>query len=55
MPARLLIEGGIALRGTVAASAAKNAALPALAATLLTAAPVTHRRTSPTWTTCARC
>jgi UDP-N-acetylglucosamine 1-carboxyvinyltransferase len=40
MPARLDIEGGIALRGTVSPSAAKNAALPALAATLLTAAPV---------------
>ncbi|HUO85869.1 MAG TPA: UDP-N-acetylglucosamine 1-carboxyvinyltransferase [Thermoanaerobaculia bacterium] len=32
----LLIEGPVALRGTVAASGAKNAALPALAATLLT-------------------
>src|SRR5262245_9578024 len=41
MPARLEIEGGVALRGTVAPSAAKNAALPALAAALLTAAPVT--------------
>jgi UDP-N-acetylglucosamine 1-carboxyvinyltransferase len=41
MPARLEIEGGIALRGTVTPSAAKNAALPALAAGLLTAAPVT--------------
>src|SRR5262245_25960966 len=40
MPARLEIEGGIALRGTVAPSAAKNAALPALAASLLTAGPV---------------
>ena len=40
MPARLDIEGGIALRGTVAPSAAKNAALPALAASLLTSAPV---------------
>src|SRR5262245_12837149 len=40
MPARLEIEGGVALRGTVAPSAAKNAALPALAASLLTAAPV---------------
>jgi UDP-N-acetylglucosamine 1-carboxyvinyltransferase len=40
MPARLDIDGGIALRGTVAPSAAKNAALPALAASLLTAAPV---------------
>ncbi|HEV8615713.1 MAG TPA: UDP-N-acetylglucosamine 1-carboxyvinyltransferase [Methylomirabilota bacterium] len=41
MPARLDIEGGVPLRGTVAASAAKNAALPALAAALLTAEPVT--------------
>jgi UDP-N-acetylglucosamine 1-carboxyvinyltransferase len=40
MPARLEIEGGVSLRGTVAPSAAKNAALPALAASLLTAAPV---------------
>ena len=37
MPARLLIEGGVPLQGEVAASAAKNAALPALAAALLTA------------------
>jgi UDP-N-acetylglucosamine 1-carboxyvinyltransferase len=41
MPARLDVEGGIALRGTVTPSAAKNAALPALAASLLTSAPVT--------------
>jgi UDP-N-acetylglucosamine 1-carboxyvinyltransferase len=41
MPARLLIEGGVPLKGEVAASAAKNAALPALAAALLTQAPVT--------------
>ena len=41
MPARLEIEGGIPLRGTVHASAAKNAALPALAAALLTSDPVT--------------
>jgi UDP-N-acetylglucosamine 1-carboxyvinyltransferase len=40
MPARLEIEGGVALRGTVAVSAAKNAALPAMAAGLLTAEPV---------------
>ncbi|HWN53788.1 MAG TPA: UDP-N-acetylglucosamine 1-carboxyvinyltransferase, partial [Methylomirabilota bacterium] len=37
MPARLVIEGGIPLRGLVEASAAKNAALPAMAASLLTA------------------
>jgi len=36
MAARLVIEGGVPLRGTVAVSAAKNAALPALAAALLT-------------------
>src|SRR5262245_49168622 len=36
MPARLVIEGGEALRGEVPVSAAKNAALPALCAALLT-------------------
>jgi UDP-N-acetylglucosamine 1-carboxyvinyltransferase len=40
MPARLEIEGGIPLAGTVAASAAKNATLPAMAAALLTSEPV---------------
>jgi len=40
MPARLVIEGGVPLRGVVQVSAAKNAALPALAAGLLTAEPV---------------
>jgi UDP-N-acetylglucosamine 1-carboxyvinyltransferase len=40
MPARLEIEGGVALRGSVRASAAKNAALPALAAGLLSSQPV---------------
>jgi UDP-N-acetylglucosamine 1-carboxyvinyltransferase len=40
MAARLLIEGGIPMRGRVTASAAKNAALPALAAALLTREPV---------------
>ena len=40
MPARLVIQGGVPLRGEVAASAAKNAALPALAAALLTREPV---------------
>jgi UDP-N-acetylglucosamine 1-carboxyvinyltransferase len=40
MPARLEIEGGLPLKGTVAASAAKNAALPALAASLLTPQPI---------------
>ncbi len=41
MPPRLSIEGGVPLRGDVAVSAAKNAALPALAAALLTARPLT--------------
>ena len=41
MPARLLIEGGVPLKGEVAANAAKNAALPALAAGLLTSGPLT--------------
>ncbi len=40
MAARLEIEGGVPLRGAVSASSAKNAALPALAATLLTAEPL---------------
>jgi UDP-N-acetylglucosamine 1-carboxyvinyltransferase len=40
MPAHLVIEGGTPLRGEVHASAAKNAALPAMAASLLTAQPV---------------
>jgi len=41
MPTHLVIEGGVPLGGEVAVSAAKNAALPALAAALLTAEPVT--------------
>ena len=45
MPARLIIEGGVPLRGEVAASAAKNAALPAMAASLLTARPLTRHQT----------
>ncbi len=40
MATRLVIEGGTPLRGEVAASAAKNAALPALCAALLTSGPV---------------
>ena len=40
MAARLEIEGGVPLTGAVSASSAKNAALPALAAALLTAEPV---------------
>jgi len=40
MPVFLDIEGGVPLEGSVAVSAAKNATLPALAASLLTADPV---------------
>jgi UDP-N-acetylglucosamine 1-carboxyvinyltransferase len=40
MPAKLEIDGGVPLRGTVAVSAAKNATLPALAAALLTSEPI---------------
>jgi UDP-N-acetylglucosamine 1-carboxyvinyltransferase len=40
MAARLVIEGGIPLGGTVRVSAAKNAALPLLAASLLSPEPV---------------
>jgi UDP-N-acetylglucosamine 1-carboxyvinyltransferase len=41
---KLLIEGGIPLAGEVIASGAKNSALPALAACLLTSEPVTLHR-----------
>jgi UDP-N-acetylglucosamine 1-carboxyvinyltransferase len=40
VPAWVEIEGGLPLRGEVATSAAKNAALPALTTALLTAEPV---------------
>jgi UDP-N-acetylglucosamine 1-carboxyvinyltransferase len=40
---KLLIAGGVPLRGEVQASGAKNSALPALAACLLTSEPVTLR------------
>ncbi len=40
MPTHLVIEGGNPLRGEVEVSAAKNAALPALCAALLTSEPV---------------
>jgi UDP-N-acetylglucosamine 1-carboxyvinyltransferase len=40
MATRLVVEGGTALRGEVAVSAAKNAALPALCAALLTSQTV---------------
>jgi UDP-N-acetylglucosamine 1-carboxyvinyltransferase len=41
---KFLIEGGAPLEGEVPASGAKNSALPALAACLLTSEPVTLRR-----------
>ena len=37
------VEGGIPIRGTIAASGNKNAALPCIAATLLTEEPVILR------------
>ena len=37
---KFLIDGGVRLVGEVSASGAKNAALPALAACLLTSEPV---------------
>ncbi len=40
MATRLIVDGGAPLRGEVTVSAAKNAALPALCASLLTARPV---------------
>jgi UDP-N-acetylglucosamine 1-carboxyvinyltransferase len=40
----LVIQGGVPLQGEVTVSGAKNSALPALAACLLTAEPVTLRR-----------
>ncbi len=43
---RFLIEGGIPLRGTLRISGAKNAALPEMAAALLTAEPV-HLKNVP--------
>jgi UDP-N-acetylglucosamine 1-carboxyvinyltransferase len=41
---KFVIEGGHALHGEIEASGSKNAALPALAAALLTSEPVTLRR-----------
>jgi UDP-N-acetylglucosamine 1-carboxyvinyltransferase len=41
---KIVIEGGVALEGTIRASGAKNAALPILIATLL--APGEHRLTN---------
>ena len=40
MPARLVIQGGVPLRGEVRVSAAKNSALPLLTASLLSEEPV---------------
>lgn len=44
---RFLIQGGVPLKGSIPVSGAKNAALPTLAAALLTAEPVTLRRIPP--------
>ena len=41
---KLVIEGGVSLAGEIACSGSKNAALPALAACLLSAKPVTLNR-----------
>ncbi len=41
---KLVIEGGVPLAGEIAVSGSKNAALPALAACLLTAEPVILNR-----------
>ena len=41
---KIIIQGGVALSGTVKASGAKNAALPLLAAALLVDGPVTYHR-----------
>jgi UDP-N-acetylglucosamine 1-carboxyvinyltransferase len=40
MPARFVIDGGVPLQGEVRVSAAKNAALPLMAASLLSDAPI---------------
>lgn len=44
---RFLIQGGVPLKGSIPVSGAKNAALPTLAAGLLTAEPVTLHRIPP--------
>ena len=41
---KLVIEGGVPLRGEIVASGAKNAALPILAACVLTDEPITLHR-----------
>ncbi|MGH7369518.1 MAG: UDP-N-acetylglucosamine 1-carboxyvinyltransferase, partial [Candidatus Methylomirabilaceae bacterium] len=41
---KLIIRGGVPLRGDVAVGGAKNAALPAMAASLLTGEPIHLRR-----------
>ena len=56
MAARLLIEGGVPLHGEVRVSAAKNAALPLLCATLLSEEPIILEnvpRLADVTTTCA--
>jgi UDP-N-acetylglucosamine 1-carboxyvinyltransferase len=42
--ARIIVEGGVSLRGTVTVSGAKNAALPIMAATLLSDGPSVLKR-----------
>ena len=44
---KFLIQGGVPLEGEIAVSGAKNSALPALAACLLTEEPVILRRIPP--------
>ena len=44
---KFVIQGGVPLEGELPVSGAKNSALPALAACLLTAEPVTLRRIPP--------
>ena len=44
---KLVIQGGVPLQGEIATSGAKNSALPALAACLLTSDPVVLHRIPP--------
>src|SRR5919106_351661 len=46
---KFIIEGGTPLSGTVVPAGNKNAALPALAATLLTSDEITHTAVDPGW------
>jgi UDP-N-acetylglucosamine 1-carboxyvinyltransferase len=41
---KFVVKGGVPLKGEIATSGAKNSALPALAATLLTDEPVLLQR-----------